>query len=696
MARLYQFCRRRKLSLIVLGVLSLYPEDLSAIIHPQAFKEITRHFKKDKEVYSPVIGAVALETGFVENIRFLGAFEPETRNGERLYYKDASEEPVWNMVKLLFPSSNGLLGTDSQANTNFGRYVDSPETVALLLNFSYFIRQARGCDNCFVLNYANQIMVTLSARNDRAKNLKKKTLIPLLYHIKQAIVNEEAINLYPSFTPEQILNAFFCHKFSTQAHIKELLSALSEEIVDHSLPFSSADDCLTANDVQAIVFSSSTFDIDQLFALGHADLFTAITPYRSGMTLLSNGNCRFYNRHQDVFTHKGMTFADCVETAGRHFLNLLLFNPKIHNFDLEPLLNLHAKLKEGDLQLQRLGKVIDFYTYQRLDLVNAGDTYIRSAWNRVVADLNTGKSGDEIRYKQAHNELSSGLINFIRTYQEIFGFKVKQIPDKGSSAHEKNKFLKKALKSYTQLIQPGRAYKIEPQDIVWDEAKQDLVGTIKITVSDEGLALFGFSLFVYPYHSYVGEVVTFKESNLQPLIDKIINERGDILHPNTTEQILWSLFPTCSRQGEAALLYQIYAHNLGDNHAKIEALYQVISVNSPDLNKNDKLLLMAMLRNILAGLDWEDKYILERISATVKNLLLHAAVEPDFKSVLLTGVQALVLTGDIQDHLLVRKYLKSFTNLKFVRFVQPVEKFAAHHKFLFPLALQSDDVWQKL
>ncbi|WP_175282083.1 hypothetical protein [Candidatus Odyssella thessalonicensis] len=693
MARLYQFCRRRKLSLIVVGVLFFYPGSLSAIIHPQVFKEITRHFKRDKEVYSPIIGAVALETGLIENIRFLGAFEPGTFNGERLYYKDTSEEPLWNMVKLLFPSSNGILGTDSQSNTNFGRYVDSPETVALLLNFSYLIRQGRDCDNCFILDYANQIMVTLSARNDRAKNLKKKTLIPLLRYITQAVVAEEGVCLYPPFTPEQILNAFFCHKFSTQAHINLLLSALSEEIVDHSLPFSSTEACLTPNDVQAIMSSSCNLDLDQLFALAHADLFTAITPYRSGMTLLSNGNCRFYNRRQDVFTHKGMTFADCVETAGRHFLNLLLFNPKIHDFDLEPLLSLHAKLTEGDLQRQRLEKVIDFYTYQRLDLVNAGDTHIRSAWNRVVADLNTGEGGDEIRYKQAHNELSSGLINFIRTYQKIFGFKVKQIPDKDSSSYEKNKFLKKALKSYAQLIHPGHDYQIEPQDIVWDEVKQDLVGTIKITISDEGRDLFEFSLFVYPYHSYVGEVVNFKESSLQALIDKIINGRGDILHPKTTEQILWSLFPTYSRQGEAPLLYQVYAHNLGDNHAKIEALYQLVNINSSGLNKNDKLLLMAMLRNMLAGLAWEDKYILERISATVKNLLLDAAVDHDFKSVLLTGVQALALRGDLQDHLLVKKYFRSFTNLKFVRLAQPVKEFTAHHKSLFSPAFQSEALW---
>ena len=89
-----------------------------AQIPPNAFREITRHFKDGKQAYSPVLGGIALQIGLIENLRFLGPFEAAYNpNESRDYKKDHSSDPLWNIVNILFPSNSGNLSVESQANT---------------------------------------------------------------------------------------------------------------------------------------------------------------------------------------------------------------------------------------------------------------------------------------------------------------------------------------------------------------------------------------------------------------------------------------------------------------------------------------------------------------------------------------------------------------------------------------------------
>ena len=127
---------------VVAVSLLLLSSTAMAKISPMAFKGVTKHLKKGKEMYSPTLGEQALDF-LIEDIRFQGHFTPaydEKRN--RVYSKDKSDDPFWNLTKTLFPSVNGVLGVDTQAAQNFASYVRDPKAVALLINYAYNVRKA--------------------------------------------------------------------------------------------------------------------------------------------------------------------------------------------------------------------------------------------------------------------------------------------------------------------------------------------------------------------------------------------------------------------------------------------------------------------------------------------------------------------------------------------------------------------------
>ncbi|MCA0369503.1 MAG: hypothetical protein LCH26_00150 [Proteobacteria bacterium] len=112
-----------------------------------AFKGVTRHFKK--KYFSPTVGRVALDH-LIPNIRFhWGVQEPNDDDQddaqERRYINDKSDDPLWRVTRVLFPSVDGNLGDTVGGDTNhqhFSNYVESPKTVALLMCYVEDVRTA--------------------------------------------------------------------------------------------------------------------------------------------------------------------------------------------------------------------------------------------------------------------------------------------------------------------------------------------------------------------------------------------------------------------------------------------------------------------------------------------------------------------------------------------------------------------------
>lgn len=546
-------------------------------------------FPADKELYSLINGAVALETGLIANIRFYGPTQLEERVGQRIYSEDRSnEDPLWNVVNLLF----------------LGRYIISPKTVALLLSFAHLARNHLEAIAGILDSQATEITKSTSAVKDRAKNLKKRTILPLLTSIHKAISSETVSALYPSYSVEQVISAVFCYKFSSRHHIKEFLDFLPDSIVNHNIKFSIDDNGLTRAAFEEIYQARRPFSLEEAYVLAHPDIVTSVTPYPVGAPLISNGSCLFYDRKNDSFVEELGTFADCVETASRHIFNLCLYNSSLKGFDITVLKNL---LDTAPFP-KRLEKIIEFYNIQNVYQANAGDTPIRSAWNRVVADLNENDSVSPVKYKKRTNEISSGLINFIFTFSQILGFEIDTSTLLMGSFDQKVLAVQKGFYAFLKVLNPHLTYQLTLQDMNWDSDKGDITGKVKTVVCHQTSPLFAFSLIVNKAHTEVGDIIRFKSLYSYPGRGKLIQENGIILSENTAAVSIGYLFPTSPPVRHLSPLYSLYQRSLNDDATKMEMIKDLPAINSDHLSLKDKTILSNMVINTLRAICWNDSY----------------------------------------------------------------------------------------
>lgn len=130
------------------------------------FKGVTDCFNPHKKHLSPTYGTATLDGNIISNLRFYGNFTPAfqmTKGGqERDYANDRSDEPLWKLVSILFPSTSGQLSADSTHPLNFGKHINTPKTIALLINYTDDIRTNTPVDE---ENILNKIMETISAES---------------------------------------------------------------------------------------------------------------------------------------------------------------------------------------------------------------------------------------------------------------------------------------------------------------------------------------------------------------------------------------------------------------------------------------------------------------------------------------------------------------------------------------------------
>ena len=145
--------------------------------------------------------------------------------------------------------------------------------MALLVNFAHKIRKDEKFTDKQITVYSNKIlaMCTLGELGKNArKNLRSK-INGILKSIQQAIA-EESQGPYPKYMTEQVINAYFCEKFSTQADIWALLRAMDDDIVDkRHIP--KLEDLLEEDDLETIAKKETPYDADDIFALENADIF---------------------------------------------------------------------------------------------------------------------------------------------------------------------------------------------------------------------------------------------------------------------------------------------------------------------------------------------------------------------------------------------------------------------------------------
>ena len=637
--------------------LMLFSSSAMAKLHPIYFKGVTNFFREGKEFFSPTLGEVALEVGLIENLRFNGPFVAAyNKKGEREYVKDKSKDPLWNVVKILFPSVNGQLGTVTTAETNFARYVKNPKTVALLLNYAKQVEEVRGKGNIatkVTQKFVKDIFETLDGVTMKEDKFRKDVLNPLLKNIQDAIkLEKEENSLYPQHTTEQALSAFFAYQFNKQEEIWSLIEDLDGSIVDHEKPLPTQDDLLNEEDIPSIKDKETPYTIDDFFDLTLANLWQALTPYKGGINLLNNGSSFFYDRKTNTYREVS-AFADCVETAGRHIRNLLFYNHLTREFNLAPV---RAFVEENSPENPYFQNVEDFYAVQTPLLANAGDIGTRSLNNKIVADLNAIPGGPVIGYNQGGNELRSGFINFINVYQKVFRLPLKELPVEGFE--KRQEWVEDSLKIFFTALNPTYTY-----DIFLDlsETGEELSGNAGVTVksAEIGENLFSFNLMSSRDRNHT-EINQLKILRKGTEVDytSVLRDHINALHEGTAEDSLWLLAPAELQAKAQHPLYKLFSQALADNESRINFL-QMLKDNYTQWSELQGNLpaVQLMIKNVNGSISWVDEEIVRRISPIILSMI----ESPEFQETLFEGVKALKIADLNFEE--TEQIVKNFRNL---------------------------------
>ncbi len=631
---------RRKVFYPVAFSAMLFASSAMAKVNPTAFVGVTEFFLKDKAknidmgFYDPTLGEVALESGLIENIRFYGAYQAGfNKEGERDYTKDTSTDPLWNIAKILFPSNNGQLGTITDAVTNFAKYVKNPKTVALLVNYAKRVEDVKGRGSLptkVTQQFSGEIYKTLEGMGEgkeSIKNFKQKTLNPLLNSIRESIEAEKkGTSLYPRHTTEQVIEAFFCYHFNTQEDIWKLLEDLDGSIVDKNKPLPTQTHYLEEKDLPAIA-AKEALNLGDLFDLTQATLFNSLTPYKAGINLLNNGTTHFYDRDHNAYV-RDKTFQDCVETAGRHISNLLTFNPITREFDLKAVEDFvtTAEVWSG-VKNPYFDNFTAFYEKQTFLMANAGDIGVRSLWNTVVGNL------PKTTYcREGTNEIKSGFINLLNTFDTLFSLSLPPSPITG--LHTKKMWVEASLATLFSALNPAYSYVI---DFNAAESVDELIGNALVTVGNRANTkdLFSFNLHVKPNHTEINQLKNLEKQNAADYTNDIATHLNSLAGGTAEESLL--LLTSPGLQQNVHPLYKLYSQPLFDNATKINFLKKLgdnyESWKRLPFFQNNLPLIQSMTENVMSSIGWEDDYVKRNIGPALYSLAQSADFQGSLKRV---------------------------------------------------------------
>lgn len=428
---------------------------------------------------------------------------------------------------------------------------------------------------------------------------KPGTFTQMMNHLKQSV--KEELNapspdkpLYPKYTPEQIILAFFCMKFNTQDDIKLLfreLHKLNPNIIDET----KIDDMrlMKQADIETIE-KDIPYNLDSVFNLQNAINWMAPSPYKSGIDLISNGTTYQFDRKLGTFNKSMDTFQDCVEIGLRHFMNLMLYDYQTKVFDLSSISNY---VQQNDPQNPYFKNFVDFYTYQTPTKVEETIPETRSLWNKVVGDLNAiipnGRSTPHIRYLERdigniqrvdgtidnlQNEVDAGFVNFIRVCQKIFGLKFNHgdFKEDDTPQNKINWLTNSFAVLMNALVGNSKLINLDISKLEITPDKKDIQGFLGITVySADRHPLFSFTFQSHPsMHSGINNhkyLVQINNSNAMANLKK----NKSSLKENTTDEVLWLMnYDYTLQQKVQAPLYKIYNRKLNGNTEKVEFLHK--------------------------------------------------------------------------------------------------------------------------
>jgi hypothetical protein len=669
------------------GTALLISTQLQANISPLAFKGIFGHFNPGYELYAPNIGCAALKNGTVDAIRFYNVIPgPKDAQGRRLYIQDKAlkNDPFVELAILLFPSPAGQLTAMTSHSQSIGAQL-SVHDVATLLNFcakvrttvkSFEMRNGQKFHvmggNEFGSNFNAAIKRLQAAaqnqvdtdffKNFLSNNRRFSIILPrakeLLSVLCKCIELEERddrrtlcasnpehyknfekyheATFYPKYTPEMLLNAFFCLKFGSE-EIQTLIQNLDEQIVDHQAMFESG--LIDQGNLEdAAKKSPDQATLDDLWVIQNRDLIDAVIPYARQCKPVNNGLACGYDRANNQLL-ENKTYPDCTETTIRHLCNLVLYNKKTKHWDVE-----HALKKISDVQAY--DNLEAFYQLQKPEKANSGETALRNAWSKVVNNLDAN-----IRYNQKYladsnhndNEVDSGLVNIMRVLKSVFNLGLEQEPvyqNDNQYAQAVTEWATSGLKELFKTLAPDKQnvtiYVDNVETYTARDHRKDCSGTISVQVKQD----FKFVMSISSGHAQFDSITTLARKAVQVSQEKISSCRQQ--HAQTLqhsgEQIL--LLNAATKNYDTPL-HKLFSINVIDSAAIITMLKQLhqmfVSNHITDARA------AVILQNALQRFLWQDLQMRANIQPILRDLF--NLQNNEFRAVLSKEVKAIV--GDL-------------------------------------------------
>lgn len=533
--------------------------------------------------YAPVVGAASLEV--IERIRFDMAdkkvISQDTHT--RQYHLDEAQDPLWKLVKILFPSNAGSLNAESGASSSMNKYI-TPQIVAHYMMFAHKFRT----NQLGLLNKANNfkdyVVQMINQYADQAKRMGvsdeiltkirapnreiEQHIRQILTNIKSSIDNEiRGKSVFPTYTTEQVLLGFLCLKFNQRDDLTAYISALAQLDEQHQIVHDLKGQVIPKGrelgNVQIkqilLKLERSILTPEDVFELEMAFNFYSPLPYERGEPI-SNGDTHYVTGPDGKIVGDGAVFQDCNETKLRHLLNMMIFDEK-KTFNLNFLRN---------IETPRKATLEAFYRRQAASSANNGDIEIRTAFNQVVGDLNSLNSKYSIRYGEKTNNLKSGFVNSIRVFEAVFGKNF--LPaQKFSSSDDPGAKLEQAYRSLFEFMSSGKKRKLvfNWDNVYYAKNIKDFLGELVVTVDDK----FEFTISDEEGHGEITDVYFLNDSEIESVKEGLSHHKEKIIAalPSAKYPTLEAiLIPSkLTRSSIKNQFYRVVKYDLSDTKNKV-------------------------------------------------------------------------------------------------------------------------------
>lgn len=512
------------------------------------------------------LGREAIDSGLIKDLRFENGYinsvsEEKVSENEfkRKFSRDDGEGSAY-VIKYLFPSADGVLTSNTQSNEAFSFCNPSVNLMAQVFSLTYSIRNELDNVEEEKNKFVSSASESLQSTGKQTKKVFQRKLRKFLDSIEVMIKDqEEKDKVFPEYTTEKILLAYFVDHFNNEDDIKNFYSEILKSMESLSNVESNEEEKEKIkkefeeqySKAELLEGFKTCFDNEE--SMPKVSKIFLIKPeeekYQFGGT----------NKNPDEFS-------DCVEISTRNLFNLLSYDNKAQRFlyqqemnaeDSAYIENLKSAIEtRGRIDLKSKKEIFRlFYIMQTPSNSTNSDMFFKTAWNSVLFGIN--EENDEglypLGYVRSDNELFSGFLNSLKIYwnlvklarddcnEELNEIKsdISEIEQEMKKSFDQMDDIKNKLEvvfaKIFNLINPNYKIEVSIKNLSFDELRgkhneNEFFGDVDINVfsSDKKFKLFKCSLRNHNGHADTKFKLSDRsEINIENLLGRNVNQETE-------------------------------------------------------------------------------------------------------------------------------------------------------------------------